>query len=379
MTAISFRRYFLILLVIVVTLAFLWMIQIFLMTILLAALFTGVSYPIYRRFGRWFGGRHRLAAVVTLLLLFLLVFLPIIGVLGAVAREAFRVNETVLPALQNALAQPNAFDEWLKHLPFYDKIEPYRGTIVTKLGEFAAGLGVVVVDLLRATTMATVVFMFHFVVMMYTMFFFFLDGPKLVQSVMGYLPVTEVDKSHMLDQFVSVTRATLKGTIVIGLIQGVMGGFSFWLVGIDGAVFWGTIMTVLSIIPGVGGALVWIPAAIILIAIGSIWKAVFLVLFSALVIGSVDNLLRPILVGRDTKMHELMIFFSTLGGLLVFGAMGFILGPILAGFFMTVWDIFRSMFGRELAESVSDVIVTPQSVVVSQESIILDLETPRND
>jgi predicted PurR-regulated permease PerM len=378
MTAISFRRAFLILLVVLVTLAFLWMIQIFLMTILLAALFTGVSYPVYRRIVRWFGGREKFAAVVTLILLFLLVLLPILGVLGAVAREAVRVNETVLPALQNALSQPNAFDQWLSHLPFYDKIEPYRGTIVTKLGEFAAGLGVVVVDLLRATTMATVVFIFHFVVMLYTMFFFFLDGPKLVQSVMSHLPVTEVDKQHLLDQFVSVTRATLKGTVVIGLIQGVMGGFSFWLVGIEGAIFWGTIMTVLSIIPGVGGALVWVPAAIILVAIGKVWPAVFLVLFSALVIGSVDNLLRPILVGRDTKMHELMIFFSTLGGLLVFGAMGFILGPILAALFMTVWDIFRSVFGRELAESASDVIVTPQSVVVSQDSIVLELDRPQD-
>jgi predicted PurR-regulated permease PerM len=137
-------------------------------------------------------------------------------------------------------------------------------------------------------------------------------------------------------------------------------------------------MTVLSIIPGVGGALVWVPAAIILVAIGKVWPAVFLVLFSALVIGSVDNLLRPILVGRDTKMHELMIFFSTLGGLLVFGAMGFILGPILAALFMTVWDIFRSVFGRELAESASDVIVTPQSVVVSQDSIVLELDRPQD-
>src|SRR5262245_10339767 len=154
MTAISFRRAFLILLVVLVTLAFLWMIQIFLMTILLAALFTGVSYPVYRRIGVWFGGRNKIAAIVTLALLFLLVVLPILGVLGAVAREAVRVNETVLPALQKALSQPNAFDEWMRHLPFYDKIEPYRGTIATKLGEFAAGLGVVVAVLLAATTRA---------------------------------------------------------------------------------------------------------------------------------------------------------------------------------------------------------------------------------
>ena len=378
MTAISFRRAFLLLLVVVVTLAFLWMIQIFLMTILLAALFTGVSYPIYRRITRWFGGRNRLAAAITLLILFLGVILPILGVAGAVAREAVRVNETVLPTLQKALAEPNTIGTWMSHLPFYERIEPYRGVIVTKLGEFAAGLGVVVVDALRATTMATVVFFFHFAVMLYTMFFFFIDGPKLVQTMMAYLPVTDVDKQHLLDQFVSVTRATPKGTIVIGVIQGVLGGLSFWMVGIQGAIFWGTIMTVLSIIPGVGGMLVWIPAAIILFAIGHVWQAVFLVLFSSLVIGSVDNLLRPVLVGRDTKMHELMIFFSTLGGLLVFGAMGFILGPILAALFMTVWEIFRSMFGRELAESVSDVIVTPESMIVGQDSIIVELERPQD-
>ena len=208
------------------TLAFLWMIKIFLMTILLAALFTGVSYPIYRRITRWFGGRNRVAAVATLLILFLCVILPILGVAGAVAREAVRVNETVLPTLQKALAEPNTIDRWISHLPFYERIEPYRGQIVTKLGEFAAGLGVVVVDALRATTMATVVFFFHFAVMLYTMFFFFIDGPKLVQTMMSYLPVTDVDKQHLLDQFVSVTRATLKGTIVIGVIQGVLGGLS---------------------------------------------------------------------------------------------------------------------------------------------------------
>jgi predicted PurR-regulated permease PerM len=207
--------------------------------------------------------------------------------------------------------------------------------------------------------------MFHFVVMLYTMFFFFLDGPRIVQAAMSHLPITDSDKHHMLDQFVSVTRATLKGTVLIGLAQGVLGGLAFWVVGIEGAIFWGTVMTVLSIIPGIGGALVWAPAAIILIAVGEVGRGILLALFCALVVGSVDNLLRPILVGRDTKMHELMIFFSTLGGLLVFGAMGFVLGPVLAALFLTVWDIFRAMFSRELADSVSDVIVAPESVIIA--------------
>jgi AI-2E family transporter len=118
----------------------------------------------------------------------------------------------------------------------------------------------------------------------------------------------------MLDKFASVTRATLKGTVLIGVAQGLLGGLAFWAVGIDGAIFWGTVMTVLSIVPGIGGALIWVPAAIILIATGEIWRGIALAGFCGLVIGSVDNLLRPLLVGRDTQMHELMIFFSTLGG-----------------------------------------------------------------
>jgi predicted PurR-regulated permease PerM len=208
-----------------------------------------------------------------------------------------------------------------------------------------------VFNALSATTKATVLFLFHFVVMLYTMYFFLTDGPRLVRTMLAYVPLAEVDKQRMLDKFVSVTRATLKGTILIGLAQGVLGGLAFWVVGIEGAIFWGTVMTVLSIIPGVGGALVWVPAAIILASTGSFWQGLGLALFSSLVIGSVDNLLRPILVGRDTQMHELLIFFSTLGGLLAFGAMGFILGPILAALFLTVWEMFGVAFRGELREA----------------------------
>jgi predicted PurR-regulated permease PerM len=365
LTSSNFRRGFLILLVVVVSLAFYWVVEFFLMTIVLAALFTGVSYPGYRRLVKLFGGREKLAAAVTLVLLVAVVMVPLLGVLGAVAAEAARVNETIVPAIQKIINEPSAFDQWLQHLPFYDRIEPYREDLLQRAGQLIAGIGVFVFNAVSATTMATVLFVLHFVVMLYTMFFFFLDGPQLVRSMLAYLPLAETDKDHLLKQFVSVTRATLKGTVLIGLIQGVMMGLLFWILGIQGAIFWGTVMTVLSIIPGIGGALIWFPAAIILIATGEVWRGIILILISALVVGSVDNLLRPILVGRDTKMHELMIFFSTLGGLLVFGAMGFILGPIIAGLFMSVWDIFRGMFRKELAESVSDVIVTPDLVILT--------------
>ena len=363
MTTTRFRRNFLLLLVLVVSFAFFAMIQVFLMTILLAALFSGVAYPAYRWILRKVGGYQTPAALITLLLLLALVIAPLLAVGSAVAQEASRVNTDLLPRLQQMVNEPGEMDRRLQGLPGYDRIEPYREQILTKTGELIGATGAMMLTVLSATTRTFVVFLFQFVVMLYTMYFFLTGGPALVKAILAYLPLGDTDKQRMLEQFVSVTRATLKGTVLIGLAQGILGGFAFWLVGIDGAIFWGTVMTVLSIIPGVGGALVWVPAALILLAIGQVWQAVVLAGFSALVVGSVDNLLRPILVGRDTQMHELMIFFSTLGGLLLFGAMGFILGPILAALFITVWDMFRTMFRQELVDAASPVIVVSDQII----------------
>jgi len=235
-------------------------------------------------------------------------------------------------------------------VPGYRHIQPYRAQIFSKAGEVVASASAFVFEALSATTLATAVFIFHFVILLYTMFFFLIGGPALLKNVMGYLPIDEADKQNMLEQFVSVTRATLKGSILTGIAQGVAGGVAFWVVGIDGAIFWGTVMTALSIIPGIGSALVWVPASIILMATGDAWRGIGLAAFGTLVIGSLDNLLRPMLVGRDTQMHELMIFFSTLGGLLMFGVMGFIVGPILAALFVTVWEMFAAAFRSSIGE-----------------------------
>jgi predicted PurR-regulated permease PerM len=350
MTETRFRQAFLLLLVTAISAAFVAMIRAFLLTILLAAIFAGLSYPVYEWILRRLRGRKALAAVATLLLLLVLVMAPLLAVLGAGANEALRVTETIRPRFQQLVDQPGEFDSRLRALPGYHRIEPYRAQILTKAGELVGSTSAFLFAALSATTRATAVFIFHFFVLLYTMFFFLTGGPGLLAGVLAYLPLTEADKQRMVGKFVSVTRATLKGTILIGVAQGLLGGLAFWAVGIDGAIFWGTVMTVLSIIPGVGGALVWIPAAIILMTTGEIWRGIALALFCALVVGSVDNVLRPRLVGQDTKMHELLIFFSTLGGLMLFGAMGFILGPILAALFVTAWEMFGTTFRSALAE-----------------------------
>jgi predicted PurR-regulated permease PerM len=350
MTETRFRQAFLLLLVATISAAFVAMIRAFVLTILLAAIFTGLSYPVYRWVLRYARGHDALAAIATLLLLLLLVMAPVLTVLGAGANAALRVTETIRPRLQQLVDQPGEFDQRLRALPGYYRIEPFREELLTKTGELVGTASAFVFAALSATTRATAVFIFHFFVMLYTMFFFLTGGPGLLRKVLSYLPLTEADKQRMLANFVSVTRATLKGTIFIGTTQGVMGGLAFWAIGLDGAVFWGLVMTVLSIIPGIGGALVWVPAAIILAVSGEIWRGIGLAAFCSLIVGSIDNVLRPRLVGRDTQMHDLLIFFSTLGGLMLFGAMGFILGPILAALFVTAWEMFGTAFQRVLAE-----------------------------
>jgi predicted PurR-regulated permease PerM len=345
---VRFQKAFLLLLVVTITATFAWMVRTFLLTILLAAVFSGVAYPLYRELRDAFRGRAALASIATVILLVLLVVGPLATVGSIVVQQAVAVSENVRPRVQQLIEQPTLADQYLQRLPFYDRIQPYRSEILTRAGELVGGIGSAFVRSLTGTIGGTLVFVAHFFILLYTMFFLLKDGPRMLASALEYLPLTDRDKRVMVDRFVSVARATLKGTVLIGLVQGTLAGLAFWAVGIQGAFFWGTLMVVLSIIPGVGGALVWVPAAIVLLVTGNVLKGLLLAGFCALVVGSIDNVMRPRLVGRDTRLHDLLIFFSTIGGLLVFGPMGFIIGPIVAALFVTVWEIYGVAFRQEL-------------------------------
>jgi predicted PurR-regulated permease PerM len=267
-TETRFRQAFLLLLVAAISAAFVTMIRAFLLTILLAAIFSGLSYPMFLWLQRRLGGRSALAAIATLLVLVLLIIVPLLAVLGAGANEALRVTDTIRPRVERLVERPGEFNRRLRAIPGYHYIEPYRAQIFIKAGELLGSTSAFVFSALSATTRATAVFIFHFVVLLYTMFFFLTGGPGLLHGILVHLPLTDADKQRMLDKFVSVTRATLKGTILTGAAQGLLGGLAFRAVGIEGAIFWGTVMTVLSIIPGIGSALVWLPAGIILMTTG---------------------------------------------------------------------------------------------------------------
>jgi predicted PurR-regulated permease PerM len=356
MTDHRFKHAFLIAFVAVISAAFFAMVWMFALTVLLAAIFSGLSHPLFARLTAALGGRSRLAAVATLLVVLVLVLGPLIAVLAAGANEAIKLGQDIGPRLQQLVLEPGAVVERLQGLPGYTLLEPYRGEIVTKVGELIGQTSTFLFSAFSATTRATALFFFNLFVLLYTMYFFLTGGSGLLRSVLAVVPLSDLDKARMIDKFVSVTRATLKGTILIGTAQGTLNGLAFWAVGIEGPIFWGTVMAVLSIIPGIGGAIVWVPAAIILAITGELTRALGLVLFCGLVVGTVDNLMRPRLVGRDTELHDLMIFFSTIGGLGLFGVTGFILGPVLAALFVTAWEMFGVTFQRELHEASSPIV-----------------------
>ncbi|WP_040855801.1 AI-2E family transporter [Thiorhodovibrio frisius] len=319
------------------------MIHQFLMVMFLSGLFSALARPFYLRLDLWLGGRHHLASLVTLLAMVFIILIPLVSLIGIVVAQAIDVSQSVTPWVKK-LSEPGVFAAEITHLPFYDDLLPYRDLLISKAGEAVSMVSKFLVGGLSSLTLGTANVVFMAFVMLYTMYFLQMDGDKLVERILYYLPLKSSDEHLMLDKFTSVTRATLKGTMLIGAMQGTLAGIAFAVAGINNAVFWGTVMAVLSVIPSVGSALVWIPAVIILMVQGQMANAVLLALFCGLIVGSLDNVLRPILVGKDIKMHELMIFFSTLGGIMMFGIPGIFIGPLIASLFITIWEMYGTTF-----------------------------------
>ena len=194
-----------------------------------------------------------------------------------------------------------------------------------------------------------------FLLMLYVLFFFIRDGEKLLETLIVALPFGDARERRLLDKFAEVARALVKGTLVIALVQGALGGFIFWVVDIQSAVFWGVVMAILSLVPVVGAVLIWFPAALFLLASGEYLDAGILFVFGAVVISLADNLLRPILIGRDTSMPDYLVLLSTLGGITAFGASGFAIGPMIAALFLTIWLMFTEEHaGQSMQEFLDD-------------------------
>jgi predicted PurR-regulated permease PerM len=349
-SALRFQRAFLLLLVTAISIIFLMVIRGFLVAVLLAAIFAGMSYPLYLWLRKKFGGRAGLASIVTILILVLCIGVPLAGLLTLVTTQAIQLSQGAGEWLEMQSGRLDQLREMLNRIPLIARLVPEQIELKGYVNEIASRAGPVLMGTLAAVSRSTLAFTLQLFVCLYAMFFFFVDGPRILRMILYYVPLDASAEEQLLERFVSVTRATLKGSLLIGFIQGGLAGIAFAVAGVPGAAFWGTVMVVLSVLPAVGTALIWIPAVIYLILSGATGPAIGLGLWCALVVGSVDNFLRPQLIGRDARMSDLLILLSTLGGIALFGALGFIIGPIVAALFVTVWHIYGETFKTWLPE-----------------------------
>jgi predicted PurR-regulated permease PerM len=345
------QNFTILMLTLLISAVFVVLVRNFLLALFLAAVFASLAYPLYTKVLSRLHGRQGAAAAVTLLILILIVLLPSLGMLDLIAIQAYGLTQEAVPWLEQKLQNPDELSitipDWI---PFRGEIESSGPQIATKLGELAGKTGAYLVKGLSAATKGTASFFLNLFVMLYAMFYFLRSGPPLVEKMLSYPPLSPAIQKRLIEKGLSVTRATIKGTLVIGLLQGALGGISFAVVGIQGAAFWGAAMALASVVPSVGTALVWVPAVIYLLVTGQAWVGIGLCLWCALVVGSVDNLLRPILVGNDTQMPNILILISTFGGLALFGMAGLIIGPVIASLFVTMWDIYYETFRAPLVQ-----------------------------
>ncbi|WP_310600676.1 AI-2E family transporter [Desulfobulbus sp.] len=340
----------LLVLVLLISGLFLGMIRQFLMPIFMAGIFAAILSPTHRWLAGKIGGRDNLASILVIAGIVLLVLIPLSLLIGVVVAQAISVSQSVSPWVQSFIHEPTAVTSYLEHLPYYKQILPYRALIIEKAGQAVGNLSTFLINSLSAVTMQTVNAVFSSVIMLYVMFYFLTMGEVLLTKILYFLPLQDRDERRLLHRFTSVTKATLKGTLIIGALQGCICGVAFALAGIQGPVFWGTVMAVMSIVPAFGTAIVWVPALIILALKGELLGVVILAVLCGAVAGNLDNVLRPRLVGKDTEMHDLFVLFGTLGGISLFGILGIILGPIVAALFITIWEIYGKAFETYLPD-----------------------------
>ncbi len=345
----KFSRVYLLLLLLLTSILFFNLIKIFLVTILLAAVFTALFYPLYEKFLKVFRNSRSASAILCCLVLLLGLMVPVYIIADLVSGEAIDLYKTAEPKISEIINKGDeGFLGKIKNYPILKQFNLDTIDWQSSLQDIAKQMANIIGKVINKTFKGTFHVLTDLFITLFIMFYFFRDGDKLINRIKYLSPLDDRHEEVLMHRFVSVSRATVKGTLLIGLAQGILGGLTLWIFGVASPILWGAVMVILSIIPLVGGWLVLYPAAIIQLILGNTWEGIAIMIVAAVVISNVDTLLRPRVVGRDAGMHDLLIFFSTIGGISLFGIMGFIIGPVIAVFFLTILDIYSIEFESTL-------------------------------
>ena len=333
------------LLLAIVTVGFGWILWPFFGAVFWGVVLAILFAPLYRRLLAGTRQKPNAAALITLLSILVMVILPLSLVGASLIDQAARAYELLSPARLDLAASfqqiIHALPQWLVNLLERFNLTDFA-TLQQRLSAGAAQVSQLIAAQAINLGRNTFDFLVSLTVMLYLLFFLLRDGQGLAARIRHALPMSRKYKQRLFTNFTTVIRATVKGNVLVAAAQGLLGGLILWFLGVQAALLWGVLMAFLSLLPAVGAALVWAPVAIYFLISGAVWKGVVLIAFGVLVIGLVDNVLRPILVGKDTKMPDYVVLLSTLGGMALFGLNGFVIGPVIAALFIAAWDLFAS-------------------------------------
>jgi predicted PurR-regulated permease PerM len=340
----EFQQKAFLLLLTVVTLAFGWVLLPFYGAVFWGAILAIIFAPFYRRLLVVMHQRQNLAALTTLLLSLVIVILPFTFITASLLQEGVLVYQRIRSGELNFAAYfhqvMSALPPWM--VSFLDSIGL---TNISELKDMLSNGALEGSQRIATHALSlgqnTFEFIVSFGLMLYLLFFLLRDGAVLSARIKQAIPLSMEHKRYLLSKFTTMVRATVKGNIAVAAIQGTLGGAIFFFLGIQGALLWGSIMAFLSLLPA-GAVLIWAPVAIYFLLTGAIWQGVTLIVFGVLVIGLIDNVLRPILVGQDTHLPDYVVLISTIGGMALFGINGFVIGPVIAALFIAAWDLFSS-------------------------------------
>lgn len=331
-----------------VSIGFLYLLHPYFSAIFWGVIFAVLFRPVYNRLLKVMPNRHNSAALLTLIIAILVAFVPLSIITASLTKEVVTLyNRVQSGELNLGLYADHIFE----NLPIFvkDILERYQIDSVFGLREkvmvFFNNASRLLATELVNFSQNTFSFLISVGIMMYLLFFLIRDGAHLQHNLTRLVPLSADHKSHLFEKFITVVRATVKGNMLVAIVQGTLGGIIFALLGIQGALLWGVVMAFLSLLPAVGAAIIWFPVAIYFLVTGSYWEGGVLIAYGVCVIGLADNILRPMLVGKDTKLADYLVLISTLGGLTAFGINGFVIGPLIAALFLAGWDELPNAIG----------------------------------
>jgi predicted PurR-regulated permease PerM len=329
-----------------VTLLFLYLLKPFFFSIFWAVVIAGIFHPLYRRINRRLN-RPTISTIIIFLVIAVIILLPV-GVIGSlVFNESVQLYGKLNPDARGINGGLQHFIGVIAANPFTKFFDINEALVAEKAAEVLRSIADYIFVHLTDLTQNTLAFLVQFAIMLYTLFFFIRDGEKFLRTAMQVFPLGMGRERFLRDRFFATARSTLKVTLIIGGIQGMLGGIIFYITDIEGALIWGLLMIVMAVVPVVGCSIIWGPAGILMLVTGHIWEGVLILAFGVLVISMIDNLLRPILIGKDVEMHPLLIFLSTLGGIILFGFSGFVMGPIITSLLVALWEMYEEFYRKE--------------------------------